>query len=459
MAADALAHPPLFTPEESARLRSGFIRSMVGPDEWDSLTVPVFGWATSCWQCGVESYVWMDVNIAGPDITRESERADVREALLRNNPVPHALIGKVTTKAGGTYLGFTCPWCHAVHGKHFLKIELYRKLLDDESSIDKHHFEDRYPHSDSPKMQLTALAGATFPATRARQFIEWRARMDELIAYHRNHAKFPPKREDSTIYQTRLMANTGKLPAERRAYLDIRLPGWNPGYVPAPKAFADRVEAIAVHQFAHRFDAALVPSPWPLGSSTNTAERRLASWLLSQRMRSALGKMKATEREALDRGIPGWNRSDVPDWYSYVLRLAETGLDTRDPELVGFLSSQRARFGTETPNDDDRTAVLDAVVPGWEQGPGFDAWMKREAAYARAELDAGADDGHDMIHDVVGWDRRCTVFFRRLDRRYAEGRVPEAELDWLCAMFETLTGYLGITDRKPDMSWVLQRRG
>lgn len=439
MAADQLAHAPLFTEEETARLRSGFLRSLLPPDEQDSLTVSIFGWATTCWQCGVESYVWMDLDLTGPTVTGDCERADIRRDLARSNLTPHALIGMVTTKAGGTYRGFTCPWCRAVHGKHFLKVELYRRLLDDESSIDKHHFEDT-SHEPVPALVLTELKGAAFPETRARQFREWRASIDKVITYRRKHGKYPAKREDDTIHNARLAARQGILTPERRAYLDVHIPDWLPDTVPVPKQYADRADAIAIHRHAE--------GTFPLGSSKDTTERRLASWLLSQRIRFALGKMKDWERQVLNDHIPGWDTVAVPDWFSLVLRVAADGIRTTDDQLVAFLNSERSRFRTRTIVDDDHVRVLDRYIPGWEEGPAFREWMAREAAHARQLMDDGADYGRDMIHDVEG-EPRCNVFFTRLRNRHRAGRLSTAEFEELFETFETLNVYLHV-DGYPD---------
>ena len=434
MAADPLAHAPLFTEEETARLRSGFLRSIVPPEEADWMTVSIFGWATTCWQCGIESYVWMDLDLTGPTVTSDCERPDVRRALALTNPTPHALIGMVTTKAGGTYRGFTCPWCRAVHGKHFLKVELFRRLLDDETSVDKHHFDDA-SYETVPALVLTELKGTAFPETRARQFKEWRASMDNVITYRRKHGKYPTKREDDTIHKARLNAREGILTPERRAYLDVHLPDWLPDTVPVPRAYIDRADAIAIHRDAH--------GAFPLQGSKDTTERRLASWLLSQRIRFALGKMKEWQRQALNDHIPGWDTVAVPDWFSSVLRVAAEGLGTTDPELVAFLDSERARFLARSVADDDHIQVLDRYIPGWEEGLAFREWMAREARYCRAEMDAGADWGHDMIHDVQD-DPRCRVFFDRLRNRHRGGRLSTEEFEELFATFETLNAYLGV---------------
>lgn len=422
-----------FTADEKRRLQDIVLSAILIDDDLSWQDTPIFGWAQSCWKCAVPSYVWMEILLGAPDITPVCEMVGVRRQLAKTNDTPHALIGQVTTQAGGTYLGFTCPWCHAVQGKHFLRIALYRALLGS-TGVDKHQVaaEGGRP----PKMQITPLQGSSFPATRSRQFIEWRAQVDKTLAYRTKKGKYPAKRDDEFFHRTRHNARKGILTAERRAYLDVNAPDWLPTAVPVSTAYADRIDAIAAHLDLH--------GAFPLVSSKDANERRLANWLLGQRTRAALDRLKPWEGDLLNSGIPNWGSSDVPDWYGSVLRLAEAGVHTEHPDLMVFLDAERARFFAPTPYDDDRTRILDAAIPGWEEGPGFRVWLEQEAAYCRNVLDAGADRGRDMIHDHFGFNRRLTAFFSRIDRRYSAGRIGDEELEWLCGIFETLPGFLHI---------------
>lgn len=432
MTASTAFTEPTFTDEEMRRLQSMLVGALLIPDEPTWLTVPIYGWAHGCWKCEVPSYVWMEILLGGPDITRTCEREDVRQELMRANRTPHALIGQVTTQAAGSYRGFTCPWCHAVQGKHFLRLELFRRLVDGEP-VDIHHFSD-HDGTIVPRQDIPALQGTVFPATRARQFEEWRRQVDRTLAYRVKHRRYPSKRDDEFFHRIRSNARQGTLAAERRAYLDVNAPDWLPTTVPVSTAYADRIDAIAAH-----LD---VTGGFPVVSSKDPNERRLANWLLGQRTRAALGRIKQWEADLLNASIPNWRTADVPDWYGNVLRLAESGIHTEQPDLVAFLQSERARFFAPTPYDDDRTRILDAAIPGWEEGPGFQEWLEREAAYCRGVLDDGIEVGRDMIHDHFGGNRRLTAFFTRIDRRYNAGRIRDEELEWLCSVFETLEGFL-----------------
>ena len=291
----------------------------------------------------------------------------------------------------------------------------------------------RTPHPSAP--QHPALAGGAFPQTRARQFIEWRARADAVIAYRQAHKKYPAKRDDSFIHQTRVRAAEGTLAPERRAYLDIHLHDWDTTTVTFPREFDKRVDAVAAFKDQH--------GRYPHGSAKDAAERRLATWLLGQRMKACLGRMGHRHRMLLDAALSGWDSQEVPDWYGTALRLRDAGLDTADSELAEFLEASRARF-TSSSSANDWATVLDRLVPGWEEGPGYATWLDREADYCQDVLAAGRESGHDMIHDHDGIDERFTRFFERLRRRHAAGRISADELASLCAMFDTLPGYLDL---------------
>lgn len=229
MAADTLAHAPVFSAEEVRSLRDRFLRDLLYPAELDSLEVLVYAWATPCWKCSLDVYVWMNLALLTPTIGADCLRADIRVALSKTNATPHALIGEVTTKAGGTYLGYTCPWCNAVQGKHFLTIDLYQRLLRDDNTVDQHLFEDALTTgARKPATVAAELKGNQFPQTREQQFREWRTEADQCIADRVAHGKYRSKRENMFINWMRLSARFGQLAPERRAYLDIHLNDWLP---------------------------------------------------------------------------------------------------------------------------------------------------------------------------------------------------------------------------------------
>jgi len=429
-------HAEPFTPDEIARLRSGFARTLLAPEEDETLTVVIFGWQTVCWKCEVPSYVWMEVDIAGPEVTAACRRADIRRALWDANPVPHALIGTVTTDKGGTYLGFTCPWCHSVQDSHHLTLELSRRLLDDEARIDKHHFRES-SSSEVPELVLTPLQGSAFPETRARQFDQWRERADAIIAYVATEGRFPPKRgtyAGQDLHRARLSAREGTLTAERRAYLDVRLPGWLPDTTPVAEKFAAHLDEVV--------SLIATNGTFPRADGATAQERSQAAWLLGQRIRAALGKMEGWKRQALNATLPGWDGMGVPDWYGKVLLIRAAGLSTDDEALQAFLTASRAKLFTRS-LDDDRIRILDELIPGWEEGPGFDEWWSGEIKAARKRMKDGEDAGRDMIHDVVRWPRQAR-FFRRLQDRFESGRIGSDELTRLRREFPTLDGFLGI---------------
>lgn len=433
MAADALAHPPLFTDAELARLRAGFMRDMAAPPEQGDLDVVIYTWVTSCWNCDVDVRVWMQAMFFEAGISASCLRADIRRDLPDKGPA-HALIGEVTTKAGGSYLGFTCPWCHSVQGKHFLRLELYRRLLDDGSSVDKLHFVDEDMPLHSPAAQMHPLTRGDFPQTRAGAFKVWRKRARALVAYRRSQGQYPTKRQNSAgafLNTVRTSARAGTLTSERRAYLDVHLPDWLPTIVTGAELHAQKVKTLATHHAR--------TGTWPTQDGA-VSERKLATWLENIRIRHALGKLSDPQKTALDT-VPGWDSSDVPDSVGKAMRIAQEGFGTTDPELRVFLESERKRFGNVTLNNSYRDRMLDRIIPGWERGPDFAKWFEREAHYVIEEMRAGEDYGRDMIHDVDGIPR-CGVFFDRLDKSIEGGLVSEAEMEQLHRWFPTFEGWL-----------------
>ena len=93
-----------------------------------------YTWLTTCWSCGHDMHVWME-NLFGW-ATNTLPADGMRDAIARTFPAgalsSFGVLGVVTTKAGGTYCGFTCPCCGAVQGRHFLKQALGQKLLSGE---------------------------------------------------------------------------------------------------------------------------------------------------------------------------------------------------------------------------------------------------------------------------------------------------------------------------------------
>jgi hypothetical protein len=433
MAADVLAHPPLFTDEELARLRTGFMRDMAAPPEQADLDVVICSWVTTCWNCDVDVRVWMQAMFFEAGIGASCLRADVRRGIPDKGPA-HALISRVTTKAGGTYLGFTCPWCHSVQGKHFLRIDLYRRLLNDADSITKLHFVDEEAPLHSPLAAMRPLTGTEFPQTRANAFKTWRKRARSVIAYRRANGRYPTKRENMAgefLNVARTKARAGTLNSERRAYLDVHLPDWLPVIVTAVDQHAQKVQAVAEHRAR--------TGSWPM-QDNGEVERKLATWLQNIRIRHALGKLSIAQKTALD-DAPGWDSADVPDAVGNAMRIARGGFDITDPELSKFLKSERKRFGNMTLNNSYRDRMLDRIIPGWERGPDFAKWFEREAEYVVEEMRAGEDYGRDMIHDVDGIPR-CGVFFDRLDKSIESGFVSDVEFEQLHAWFPTFEGWL-----------------
>lgn len=111
----------------------------IDPDEeWPAV---VYSWAAECWSCAAESWVWFENHLLDVGIpTRRDMRGDMSRAI--SGRVPLALLGQVTTAAGGTYLGFRCHQCEAVLGKHFLRRDLFEMLADRAPQLVTSYFTD-----------------------------------------------------------------------------------------------------------------------------------------------------------------------------------------------------------------------------------------------------------------------------------------------------------------------------
>lgn len=233
------AQTPAFTNEELQKVYARFFSLLITPEDFDWLTIAMLGWDTTCWNCGEKSYVWMDVDLKGPGISDDCLRRSVRRMFGDRAEVPLALIGTVHTKAGGTYLGFTCPWCRSVLGKHFLRLELMRRMLDDPGSIDTNWFDDA-PEQPMPVVAFPPLDEDETPELRVRKFLQWRKRANKAIAFHGIHLRLPGKHDGKLgrwAKTLRRQAKAGTLAPERRAYIDMFLPD----VLPVPKS--ERAEA------------------------------------------------------------------------------------------------------------------------------------------------------------------------------------------------------------------------
>ena len=128
----------------SQRARGRLLADITNLDPDELYPMVMYSWATECWQCGSESWVVFENIMFGASITPSCLRQDVRGDMSQHisGTTPLALIGQVTTAAGGTYLGYRCPECEAVLGKHFLGQDLVRMLANREPQLRTNYFPD-----------------------------------------------------------------------------------------------------------------------------------------------------------------------------------------------------------------------------------------------------------------------------------------------------------------------------
>lgn len=96
----------------------------------------------------------------------------------------------------------------------------------------------------------------------------------------------------------RVASHAGELSAERKSWLDDRLPGWV-GAGPRPAAW----QAV-VRELGAWVDAA---GRWPSTRAEDATERRLALWVKNRREDARCGRLSDDRRKELDRLAPGWD--------------------------------------------------------------------------------------------------------------------------------------------------------
>lgn len=121
-----------FTGDEIARIEMTLFHDSAGAFLNEYEHDVIYSWLTTCWKCEHQMWVWFE-NVMGFQIN--SRQSFVFRPLIARSLPAKALasfgrFGFVTTAAGGTYRGFTCPCCDAVQGRHFLRQELYRHIVD-----------------------------------------------------------------------------------------------------------------------------------------------------------------------------------------------------------------------------------------------------------------------------------------------------------------------------------------
>lgn len=130
--------------DNAARAAHRLMADLVAFDSGEPCPTVMYSWAACCWRCGAESWVVFENIMFGASITPACQRQDVRGDMSQHisGTTPLALIGQVTTAAGGTYLGYRCHQCRAILGKHFLGRDLIRMLAHREPQLRTSYFPD-----------------------------------------------------------------------------------------------------------------------------------------------------------------------------------------------------------------------------------------------------------------------------------------------------------------------------
>lgn len=125
---------PEFTPEETDTLTFTLMKDALGvfDEKWE--VEQVYVWSTECWSCHASQTVWLQPFLFGSALVVPEDRdEEIRHTLHTRHEDLFAAAADskmVTTKRGGTYFGFTCTGCGSVLGRHFLKVQALRMLLD-----------------------------------------------------------------------------------------------------------------------------------------------------------------------------------------------------------------------------------------------------------------------------------------------------------------------------------------
>ncbi|SDH54699.1 hypothetical protein [Microbacterium sp. 77mftsu3.1] len=228
MTTSAFTPPPQITREVARAVSVQMIRNFDGPFDGMSTDDSLYAFTTVCWKCQTPSIVWFEQDFVTLTIGERCLRSDVRREITEKFSTPLAHIGQVTTKAGGTYLGFTCNACHAVLGKHFLKVELCNLIAGGMRSNFWVHSYSSAP-TPIPETALSTLDESVTPEDRAALFALWRWSISPIVEHYRKTGRMP---EDLSTKLTRaavklrLRADEGRLSSQQVIYLDTVMPPW-----------------------------------------------------------------------------------------------------------------------------------------------------------------------------------------------------------------------------------------
>ncbi|MCM3657521.1 helicase associated domain-containing protein [Agromyces mediolanus] len=327
------------------------------------------------------------------------------------------------------------------------------------------------PRSEAPLPPRTVLAPRHGSALHDGD-AEWEARVDRLRAHLGATGRPPrdasgaPDAERATarwVKRQRELLRTGALAERRLRHLDSVVPGWRD-----PRGTEWHGTAVAVG--LHLAETGAYPAP----SADDEVERRLATWLRTQRRAEASGRLAPDRLAWLELNLPSWRRPADEDWGDTVAAIAgfiaETGRFPRETandepgerRLAGWLRRQREAAADER-LDDERRRALDDAVPGWLD-PAAARWTRTArrlagwtAAHGRPPSKHAADPVERRLGEWLAGQRRLAAAgslpetrTARLDRSVPGWRErPDAA--WR-ARLEELTAFVAEAGRAPARS-------
>ncbi|WP_350348530.1 helicase associated domain-containing protein [Agromyces sp. G08B096] len=208
------------------------------------------------------------------------------------------------------------------------------------------------------------------PGWHDHHLATWRATAERLLDFRAEHGRLPTRAAGTSELERELgvwLANqraaqrTGRLAADRCAWLDEHVPEWRDSRLAAWLA-----QAIEVERFTSA--AGRLPSP----RSTSPRARALGTWLDAQRTARRRGELQPNRIAWLDAHLPGWSgrirppgsrtRAAAP-WPG--VGLAPEARAHADRVLREWIDRARRRDGL--PMRSHHRRWLDDNMPGWDR--------------------------------------------------------------------------------------------